>query len=157
VASKSEVAKEMLVPSEKLTKSVAKLPQLESLAPNGFVELTQVHKLQLEPGQKPKQLRLPDGSVVSLKTWKDILEKSCEFTLHHNHSIALPYPDKAGKKTFLLGVNKPLIGGSKLVNYLGKPVFIYNNYSAKDCIANALHALKLAPPNLQHVTPAVAF
>lgn len=138
-------------------KTVAKLDKVTEHVPDNFVELTHVNTLQLEPAQKPKQLRLPDGSVVPLKTWKDILEKSCEFVLKHNPSIKLPYSDKAGKKRFLLTPDKPLVGSSTLANYLHKPVYIYTHYSATDCIANALHALKLTPEALQQMVPAVAF
>lgn len=133
-----------------------KLPK-EAVEQTEFVELTHVNTLQLQPGQKPKQLRLPDGSVMPLKTWKDILEKSCEFVLQHNQAIPLPYPDKAGKKRFLLAHSKPETGSSTLSSYMNGPIFIYTHYSATDCIANALHMLKLTPQALQKAIPGVAF
>ena len=123
-----------------------------------FVELTHINLLQLRPDQKPKQLRLPDGSVVPLKTWKDILQKVCAFVLAQNPAIMLPYPDKAGKKTVLLSSQKPPTGiSSSEFNYQGKQVFLYTNYSASSCVANALYLLKLAPPSMHQTPLAVTF
>ncbi|MDU0370851.1 hypothetical protein ACFPAF_10635 [Hymenobacter endophyticus] len=132
-------------------------PQKEAVGLTEFIELTHINTLQLQPGQKPKQLQLPDGSIAPVKTWKDILEKSCEFVLQHNQGISLPYPDKAGKKRFLLAYSKPEVGSSTPSSYMKNPIFIYTHYSAMDCIANALHMLKLTPHTLQKTVPGVRF
>ena len=110
-----------------------------------FVDLAQVNRLQLQPGQKPTQLRLPDGSVKAINTWKDILLETCYFLLATNLNIQLPLPDRAGKKRHLLATQKPEIGSSTPTTYKGKTLFIYTHYSATDCIANALHALNQLP------------
>jgi len=124
----------------------------------GFVELANLDRLQLQPDQKPTQLRLPDGTIKSIKTWKDILLESCRFVLKNNSDIRLPYPDKAGKKTALFSTVRPPKGiSSTEVEYQGKQVFIHTNYSASSCLANALHVLKLSPTNLQLASTAVAF
>ncbi|QNH62755.1 hypothetical protein [Hymenobacter sediminicola] len=134
-----------------------KLPK-EAVVQTEFIELTHLNTLPDLPNQKPRQLRLPDGSVVALKTWKDILHKVGEFVLAQQPAITLPYPDKAGKKTALLSVQKPKAGlSSSTFTYQNKPLFLYTNYSAPACIANALYLLKLVPISLQQVSPAVAF
>lgn len=133
-------------------------PQKAVVEQTEFIELTQLNTLTSLPEQKPRQLRLPDGSVVALKTWKDILHKVGEFVLAQNPILTLPYPDKAGKKTALLSVQRPKAGlSSSTLSYQSKPLFLYTNYSAPACIANALYLLKLVPANLQQVSPAVAF
>lgn len=133
-------------------------PPKETIEQPEFIELTYLNTLPSLPEQKPRQLRLPDGSVVALKTWKDILHKVGEFVLAQQPVITLPYPDKAGKKTALLSVQKPKAGlSSSTFNYQNKPLFLYTNYSAPACIANALYLLKLVPTNSQQVSPAVIF
>jgi hypothetical protein len=111
-----------------------------------FTELAQLHPGSTGTDQKPKQLQLPDGSIMAIRTWKDILVECSRYVLDHNPSVIIPYPDKAGKKKFLLGWEKPAAGiGYKETTLHGRPLFIYTNYSAPDCVANALHALKLLP------------
>ncbi|WP_426490218.1 hypothetical protein [Hymenobacter sp. 102] len=123
-----------------------------------FVELTHLNMLPSLPEHKPKLLRLPDGSVADLKTWKGILHKVGEFVLAQNPVITFPYPDRAGKKTALLSLQKPTAGlSSSAFSHQGKTVFLHTNYSASACIANALYLLNLVPTSLQQVSPAVAF
>jgi hypothetical protein len=123
----------------------------------GFIELSQLDLRQL-PSQKPKQLRLPDGTVKELKTWKDILVQASLYVLNHTPQIPVPYLDKAGKKTFLFNWQKPAAGiGYKETSLGGQQLYIHTNYNARDCVANAIYALKLAPVAKQKVVPAVAF
>ena len=111
-----------------------------------FIDLAQVKTLPLTPGQKPKELRLPNGSVVPINSWKDILVQTSLYVLQHCPSIPIPYPDKAGKKTSLFSWNKPKAGiGNKETVLHGRPLFIHTNYSAPSCVANTLHVLKLLP------------
>ncbi|WP_152559798.1 hypothetical protein [Hymenobacter sp. IS2118] len=133
------------------------LPNKPVTAAVTFIELTQLQAAPLPPGQKPKQLRLPNGTVKAINTWKDILLEVCQLALETNHSIGIPLRDNAGKKTFLLSTTKPAIGTSTAASYQSRPLFIYTNYSASACIANALYAAKQIPQS-HHVTPvAVAF
>ncbi|WP_426058813.1 hypothetical protein [Hymenobacter sp. B1770] len=67
-----------------------------------FTNAAQIHQLNLSPGQKPKQLRLPNGTIKPISTWKDILLEVCYLVLATNAHLAMPFPDKAGKKRFLL-------------------------------------------------------
>ncbi|AII52447.1 hypothetical protein [Hymenobacter sp. APR13] len=119
-------------------------PQKEATDQTAFIGLTHLTTLPALPEQKPRQLRLPDGSVLAIKTWKDILIKTSLYVLQHQPAVTIPYPDKAGKKKFLFGWEKPAAGiGYKETTLYGRPLFIYTNYSAPDCVANTLHALKL--------------
>lgn len=120
-----------------------------------FVELTHINTLQLKPNQKPTQLRLPDGTIREIKIWKDILLECCRFSLKCNSEIPIPFSDKAGKKRFLLNNDKPLTGSSTLNDYNEKSIYIGTHYSATDCIANALHILKLVPSSSQLASVAV--
>lgn len=122
-----------------------------------FTDVSQLHLTGLPTGQKPKQLRLPNGTVKAISTWKDILLGVCRLVLETNRQLAIPLPDRAGKKSFLFAVQKPVKGSSTLASYRGKPLFIYTNYSAADCIANALHALQQLPTNQKSTTLAVSF
>ncbi|WP_147320808.1 hypothetical protein [Hymenobacter lapidiphilus] len=111
-----------------------------------FVELAQVRTLALTPGQKPTTLQLPDGSVVPIKTWKDVLVQLSLYVLQQRPSTPVPHPDKAGKKTSLFSWNKPKDGiGYKETTLHGRPLYIHTNYSAASCVANALHVLRLLP------------
>ena len=122
-----------------------------------FIELQALDLLSLPPGQKPKRLRLPNGTVKPINTWKDILLEVCRLALATNPNIPLPLPDKAGKKRFLFASEKPIMGSSTAATYRDKPLFIGTHYSAADCIANALHAAKQIPMNHSSTAIAVRF
>ncbi len=111
-----------------------------------FTGLAQIKALSLPPGQKPQALRLPNGSVLPINSWKEILVQTSLYVLEHCPSAPVPYPDKAGKKTSLFSWHKPKAGlGNRETVLHGRPLFIHTNYSAADCVANALHVLKLLP------------
>ncbi|MBT9394566.1 hypothetical protein KLP40_15450 [Hymenobacter sp. NST-14] len=119
---------------------------IKTSSSSSFTELAQIHPSSSGPNEKPKLLRLPDGSVVAIKTWKDILVKTSLYVLGQQPNTSIPYPDKAGKKKFLLDWQKPAAGIGYVATVLqGRPLFIYTNYSAPDCVANALHVLKILP------------
>ncbi|MCC3154800.1 type I restriction enzyme HsdR N-terminal domain-containing protein [Hymenobacter sp. BT770] len=142
----------------KAPKATASLKRTQPHLPSaGFTDLAQVHLLALQPGQKPKQLRLADGTIQPIATWKDILLEVCRFAFATNPHIPVPFVDKAGKKTFLFSAEKPSNGSSTLASYNSKPVFIYTNYSAADCITNALYAAEQIPPHHQKAAFAVSF
>lgn len=121
-----------------------------------YVPLTPA--LALEASGKPAWLRLPDGSEHQLKNWKDILLAACKLVVHTRPDLALPIPDKAGKKTALLRREQPVKGLSfTTISYQGQPAYVYTNYSATDCLANALYILKLLPKAQQLTAAALAF
>lgn len=134
VKSESEVREETVSPSAKpAKKNIPKKAEYDA-----FVELQDVQSMSLMPGQKPKEIRLPDGTVKTIKTWKDILVETCLLVLKTNNNLSMPTPDKAGKKRHLFSKTKPLVGSSLSVPYKQINIFIYTHYSASDCISNAV-------------------
>jgi hypothetical protein len=122
-----------------------------------FIELTDLQALASYAGQKPTQLRLPNGTMKPIAIWKDILLEACYLVLNTNAHLTLPLPDRAGKKRFLFSWAKPETGSSTQASYKGKTVFIGTHYSAADCISNALYVLQQLPVSHQLTTIAVSF
>ncbi len=120
-----------------------------------FIELTQVDTTL---GNKPTHLRLPDGTILKIGKWKDILRECCKWALTMNPTMPLPFPDKSGRKVSLFNIVKPATGISYVTeHYNGQTVYIYVNYDANNCLANALHILKQVPSNYLKTKPAIAF
>lgn len=120
-----------------------------------FISLNDIEN-GIIPTGKPTRLRLPDGTVSNVNTWKSVLLESCKFALAHASNLHLPIPDKAGRKTRLISEEQP----SSNVSYLshehkGKNVFIYLNYDAANCIANANYILKNLGPATGMVEAAI--
>lgn len=79
--------------------------------------------------KKPVRLRLPDGTTLPIKKWKDILVECCKFSLSHNPAITIPFPDRVGRKVALFSVTKPPTGISYVTEtYKGQTIFVYTNY-----------------------------
>jgi hypothetical protein len=138
-------------------KAVLKAKPSAESTEDAFVELAHINTLQLEPNQKPKQLRLPDGTVKNIKSWKDILLEASYMLLAQNPAIELPFPDKSGKKTALFSRHKSQKGSSHVTAYQKQPLYIYTNYSAPSCLANALYVFSKLAADKKLSTPAVAF
>jgi len=107
---------------------------------------------------KPSRFRLPNGEIKEIKTWKEVLVESCKFALEHNPRIPIPLPDKAGKKRTLLSYEIPTSPGR--IEQMPHPhnetmVYIYVQYSANDCVENALLVLEHVPEELMKETPAI--
>ncbi|OGX82622.1 hypothetical protein BEN47_04405 [Hymenobacter lapidarius] len=143
-------------PSAKVRKQPAS-PKKQAASAATFIELTQLQLASLLPGQKPKQLRLSNGTVKDINTWKDILLEVCHLVMQDNQRLAIPLPDKAGKTRFLFSSLKPARSSSTKASYQGKPIFVGTHYSAVDCIANAIYVAKQIPQSHQATTVAVAF
>ncbi len=139
-----------------VTKALQQPKTLKSEAAD-FVEVSQLKSLDLPAGQKPKLLRLPNGTVKPISIWKDVLLEVCHLVLDTNPHLQLPLPDKAGKSRFLFSSRKPEKGSSSPASYNGKPVFIGTHYSTADCIANALYALSKLSADQHSTTLAVSF
>ena len=141
-------------------KATAKLPKpiskAKKIAP-GFIELTQLNLADLLPGQKPKHMQLPNGTVKSIAKWKDILLEISNLLLATNTNLPIPLPDKAKKKRFLISWDKQPVGASTKLNYQGKAVFVGTNYSASDCLANAAYLAQLLPDNQKGASMAIRF
>ena len=108
-------------------------------------------------GKKPTHFRLPDGQVLEINTWKDILRESCKFALEYNPSIPIPFPDRVGKKVSLFSHEKPAKKVSFVTEqYNGNKIYIYLNYDSHNCVANALYVLGQVPKEFVSVVPAIA-
>jgi len=122
----------------------------------GNLNFIDLGNLPVLTGKSPTHLRLSDNSVLMVKSWKDILRECCKFVLATNPSISLPFPDRAGRTVSLLSLDKPLPGISCVTEqYNGQIVYIYANYDASNCIANAIHILKQTPVSQIVVSTAV--
>ncbi len=112
---------------------------------SGFVALQEI-KFPISGATPPKQLKLPDGSVLQIRYWREILSESCKFILNNNQNIEIPYADKAGKKNKLFSWDKPIGSGAfDVIQYRGKTLYVFLNYSAENCVENAKYILKLLP------------
>jgi hypothetical protein len=118
-----------------------------------FIALTDLDEIV---GKKPSHFRLPDGKIVEINTWKDILRESCKFVLAHNPLINIPFPDRVGKRVFLFSLYKPATKVSFVTElYNGQKIFIYLNYDSQNCVANALYVLEKTPKEVSKFAPAI--
>ena len=132
-----------------VTNPPAKTPELR----DRFISLTDLDDIA---GKKPSHFKLPDGEVVEINTWKDILRESCKFTLAHNSSLKIPFPDRVGKKVFLFSLYKPANKVSFITEqYNEQKIYIYLNYDSHNCVANALYILEQTPKKFRNFAPAI--
>lgn len=109
-------------------------------------------------GTTPSLLRLPDETIVKVRRWKDVLLECCKLALSTNPSVPIPLSDRAGKKVHLFDIVKPPMGISFIEEeYRGQTIYIYANYDANNCVANARHILKQVPSDTQRVKAGVIF
>jgi hypothetical protein len=67
--------------------------------------------------------------------------------LANTPNIPIPYPDRSGRKVSLFDTNKPPKGISYVTEkYNGQTIYIYVNYDANNCIANAIYILEQFSP-----------
>ena len=119
-----------------------------------YVELDRITDIT---GKRPSHFRLPDGTEIIVKRWKDILRESCKFALQSNPNIPIPFPDRSGKKVSLFSNVKPAAGLSYITeDYNGQTIFIYVNYDANNCMANARYILQQVPKQRMQTQAAVA-
>ena len=118
-----------------------------------FVPLAELEDIA---GKKPLRFRLPDGTILDISTWKDILRESCKFALEHNPQIRIPLPDRVGKKVSLFSYEKPANKVSFVTEqYNGQEIYIYLNYDSHNCVANALYVLEQVPKGFISEMPAI--
>jgi hypothetical protein len=89
-------------------------------------------------GKKPTHLRLPDGEILDVRKWGQLLTETCKYCLTHNPELLeqLPIPDKAGRATKLMSLFKPAFAFDTFV--IGdKTIYVCTNYSANTAVANA--------------------
>jgi hypothetical protein len=124
-----------------------------SMQQKDFVLLSELDEIT---GKKPSLLRLPDGEIIEINTWKDVLRESCKFTLTHDASIKLPFPDRVGKKVSLFSFEKPANKVSFVTELYNKEkIYIYLNYDSHNCVANAIYILDKLPKELKKYKPAI--
>src|SRR6266496_329111 len=85
-----------LSPPTLLSSSIAKDTDFVDLASIGDATNT-----------SPSQLRLPDGTIIKVRRWKDVLRECCKFALSNNPNIRIPLPDSRGKTVNLFDTVKP--------------------------------------------------
>lgn len=121
-------------------------------------EMTLLAKIGNATGTKPSALLLPDGTIVSVQTWTDVLTHSCRFTMERNPDIRIPCKDAAGKKVSLLSLTRPPLGINFFeTEYQARQVFVYTNYDSNNCIRNSLHILTKLTKDLRPAEPAVLY
>jgi hypothetical protein len=105
-----------------------------------FVPMSELTNLKFT---KPRFLQLPDGSVLEVTTWTDILVQSCVYVLSQVNNVPIPLKDKAQKKINLLSNIRPPLGISYYEKeYMGNQIFIYTNYDSHNCVKNSLYILE---------------
>lgn len=133
------------------SKVVIQQPQIKTEAEK-FIPLSELDEIA---GKKPSRFRLPNGEILEINTWKDILRESCKFTLAHNSSLKIPFPDRVGKKVSLFSLEKPANKVSFVTEqYNGQKIYIYINYDSYNCVENAIYILEKLPNEFRKFQPA---
>lgn len=141
---------EMLVNQKGISTTILKPLPKDDLF---FIQLSDLDEIV---GKKPTHFRLPDGTIIIIKLWKDILRECCKFALKNNKNIPIPLPDRVGKKVTLISYEKPAKGLAYISEeYNGKTIYLYMNYDSNNCVMNALHVLKQVPQSLFTHQPAI--
>ncbi len=120
-----------------------------------FIELSEQPDVT---GKKPISFRLPDGSEVPVRKWKEVLLSACKYVLARDPSIPLPLLDRSGGQVNLFALTKPPLGIAHIETvYNGQTIYIYTNYSAGSCLANADYILQRFSSGGTQKKPAIAF
>ena len=142
------------IPATSSTKQPVPQAISTPISPISYVDLEQVTDIT---GKRPSYFRLPDGTELTVKRWKDVLRESCKFALVSNPNITIPFPDRSGKKVALFSNVKPAAGISYVMeDYNGQTIFIYVNYDANNCVSNARYVLQQVPKQQVVTSAAVA-
>lgn len=121
-----------------------------------FVELEKLPK-RLTNMKPPIFLRLPDGSIVPISNWSDIISECCIFVMKNYSGLPIPLPDRAGKTVNLISFEKTSTSKRFLeTKYNDKTVYVQKNYASNNCVSNALYILGFLPSEYKKVKPAVS-
>lgn len=119
-----------------------------------FLELA---KIQDVKGRKPRALRLPDGSIIQVAKWSEVLRECCKWALNAHPALPLPLLDDAGRTVELLGFKQPPTGINYVVQqHQGQTIYVRTTYDANHSVANAQHILDQVPAALKAAAAAVA-
>lgn len=114
--------------------------------PDSNANWTELNKIGNATKTRPSLLRLPDGSQIPVKYWKDVLAIVCKYVLTNVKNISVPLPDRSGRTVNLLDANPPPKGIAFITEvYNGRNIYIHTNYSAENHIANSLYILTYLP------------
>lgn len=92
--------------------------------------------------KKPAKFRLPDGNVVDVRSWTQILVEACKYCLAGESPLIaqLPIADRTGRATKLIDKTSPPSNLNSDIIVVGDTtLYVCTNYSANDCIANAAY------------------
>jgi hypothetical protein len=135
------------------------VPPIQTTPPVTVLDWKLLSGLTLQAGDKaPKSLRLPDGSTCAVRSWRDVLHQSVLFVMANQPGLALPVRDSRSGSVCLIDFNAP--GNDvayRSATYLGQPVYIYENYDARNCVANANMILGRLPEEKKTIAAAVSF
>jgi hypothetical protein len=143
-------------PGNHLPLTVAPIPNTPT--PSGDQQFVELDALPNVAKTKPSWFRLPDGSILKVAVWKDVLRECCKYALANNDRIPIPLADRAGKKVSLFNTVKPATGIAYVEEeYKGQHIYIYVNYDANNCVSNALHILKYVPGSAMKIKAGVIY
>jgi hypothetical protein len=129
----------------------------QDIQTTNFIDLDDLPS-NLTGKKPPSTIRLPDGTIKDINTWRDILLENCKFALANNSSIPIPLPDASGRKVNIFDTKPPAKGiAVHKIKYQGKDMYIYANYSATRCVKNAIYILDYVDSKLMQYKTAVRF
>lgn len=101
----------------------------------------------------PTQIKFPDGSIVNIKTWVDILAQTATWLIENNHITKDHCPIKSGRSRFIVST-KPIHDNKKpFQNELNiRGLYLECNYSPKDVLSKSKMLVKhvgLNPQNFE--------
>jgi hypothetical protein len=90
--------------------------------------------------KKPAKFRMPNGQVVDVRSWTQVLMEACKYCLTENQELLrqLPIADRTGRATKLISTTMPPTNLNSDSFVVGEETLhVCTNYSANDCVANA--------------------
>ncbi len=116
---------------------------------NGTQDFIELDRITETNNKRPCQMLLPDGSIVEVRNWRNVLQRAYEFIFKHYPQIRIPLPDRSGKKIMLLNYTQPHNGSFDTVKLNDRTVYIYTNYDSLKCILNAHYLFEQLPQSLR--------
>ncbi len=90
--------------------------------------------------KKPAKLRMPNGHLMDVRSWTQVLTEACKYCLAENQELLLQLPiaDRTGRATKLISTTRPPSNLNSDSFVMGEnTLYVCTNYSANDCVANA--------------------
>ena len=103
--------------------------------------LTQV---STDKGQKPVEMKLPDGELVPIPYWNSLMTKSTRWLLDNGHLPHSSLPIRSAKR-YLASTTSVHPDGTQMKRGIEvSGVWVEANYSASNCIRNAIAIIRHA-------------